>query len=79
MQFGVNAFNIRQRDWLVQELLIERKGETSVQTVTVENRYAQYPSNEMEVRKMIGVDAYNGFRLQNLINYRFSITHSNPG
>lgn len=71
MQFGINAFNIGQRNWLVQELLVERKGESSVQTVTVKDCYAQDSSNEVEVRQMIGVDAYKKFKLRHLIDYRF--------
>lgn len=64
MQFGIDAFNIGQRNRLVQELFVERKSEPSIQTVTVENCYAQNSSNEMEVRQMIGVDAYKGNRIR---------------
>lgn len=57
MKLGIDALNIRQRDWLVQELFVERKREPSVQTMAMEHGDAQNSSDEMEVGQMIGIDA----------------------
>jgi hypothetical protein len=56
MKLWVDALNIRQRDWLVQELFVERKREASVQTMSMENSDAQNPSDKVKVGKMIGID-----------------------
>lgn len=58
MEVSVDALNVWQRDRFVQQLLIERKCEASVEAVTMKHSDAQNSSNEVEVREMIGVDAW---------------------
>jgi hypothetical protein len=37
MKFRIDALNIRQRYWFVEELFVERKREARVEAVTVED------------------------------------------
>lgn len=49
MKLWVNPLNVRKRNWLVQQLLVERKREAGVEAMTVEHRDAQNPPDEVKV------------------------------
>jgi hypothetical protein len=57
MKFRINSLNIREGNWFVKELFVERKGETCVKTVTVKDSNAKNSSDKVEIRKVIRVDA----------------------
>lgn len=49
MKLRVNALNIRQGDWLVQQLFVKRKREPSVETMTVKHSDSQNSPNKVEI------------------------------
>lgn len=64
MKLRVDSLDVRQRDRLVQKLLVERKRKASVQAVSVEHGDAEDPSDEVEVGKMVRVDACDGAKVE---------------
>jgi hypothetical protein len=57
VEVWVDSFDIAQRDGFVQQLLVEWKSESGVETVTVEHSNAKYPSHKVEVREMVRIYA----------------------
>lgn len=57
MEVGIDRFNIAQRDGLVQQLLVEWKSESGVETVSMEHSDAENSSDKVKVREMIGIYA----------------------
>ena len=53
MKFRVNALKVIQCDWLSQQLLVERHGETSVKIVTVEYCHPDHTTHKVEVGQML--------------------------
>jgi len=49
MQLWIDALNIRQRDGLVKQLLIERKRKATVQAMTMEYSNAKNTSDKVKV------------------------------
>jgi hypothetical protein len=49
MQFWVHGLQVRQLDWLPQELLVERNCETPIYVVSVEHSQTHDATHKVEV------------------------------
>lgn len=72
MKFRVDAFNVRQCNWFVEQLLVEREREARVEAVTVKDSNAQDPSDEVKVRKVIGIDTWKVEIVNKFIDENFA-------
>lgn len=57
MQLRIHTLQIRQRNLLPQNHLVETDNEIRVQEPAMEDRQTHTPSNELEVVQMLRVDA----------------------
>lgn len=56
MQLRIDALQIRQRHFLLQDHLIETDNEVCVKETAVEDTQAQASADELEVIQVLGVD-----------------------
>lgn len=57
MEIGINTFHISQTDFLSQDHLVECANEESVKEAAMKDSKPYHPANELEVVKMLRVDA----------------------
>ena len=56
MQLSIYTLQISQRDFLLQDHLVEGRDEVGIQEATVEDTQTQAATNELEVVQMFRVD-----------------------
>lgn len=67
MQLRVHPFDVLQRDWFVQQLLVERQREPALQLVIVKDGDAQDPPHEMKVAEMFWIHGRIRIYLQRVV------------
>lgn len=56
VKFGIDGLEIRKRDLLLQDHLVETDDEVCVEEATVEDTETETATNELEVVQMLRVD-----------------------
>ena len=67
MQLSVNALQVRERDLLAQNHLVERGDEVGIEEAAVEDAQAETAADELEVVQVLGVDARRGVDLERVV------------
>ena len=67
MQFGINTFQVRQRDFLFQDHLIEADNEVRIKEPPVENCQSKHTANELEVVQMFRIDTRRRIDLKRVV------------
>lgn len=67
VEFSVNTFHVGKGDPLLQDHLVESTNEECVQEASVENGQTNDTTNELEITKMLGVDAGMWVNLEGVV------------
>lgn len=57
MQLGINTFQVRQSDFLLQNHLVETDNEVGIQEAAVEDTKPKAPADELEVIQVLWIDS----------------------
>ena len=64
MQIGVHSLDVVKSDGLVEQHLVERRGESAINVVAVEHGSSDDAPDEVEVGEVVGIDGAVGVDLQ---------------
>ena len=57
MQLGINTFQVRQRNFLLQNHLVETDDEVGIQEAAVEDAEPKAPADKLEVIQVLWIDS----------------------
>ena len=70
VQLSIHALQVRKRDLLAEDHLVERRDEVGIQEATVEDAKPQAPADELEIVQVLRVDTRRWVDLQRVVIVR---------
>ena len=67
MQLDIHTFQVRQRNLLLENHLVEADDEVGIQESTMEDTQTQAPTDELEIVQMLGIDTRRRVDLKGVV------------